>query len=42
MKIEHDSHTAFCRTPFGAAPCVSDVTLRLMVGDGRMAAGRFA
>lgn len=34
MKIEHDSHNAFCRTPFGAAPCVSDVTLRLMVGDG--------
>lgn len=34
LKIEHNSHNAFCRTPFGAAPCVSDVTLRLLLGDG--------
>ena len=33
MKIEHNSHNAFCRTPFGAAPCISDVTLRLLLDD---------
>lgn len=32
MKIEHNSHNKFCRTPFGAAACVSDVTLRLLLG----------
>lgn len=31
MKIEHNSHSLFCRTPFGAAPCVSRVVLRLLV-----------
>ncbi len=31
MKIEHNSHSLFCRTPFGAAPCVSKVILRLFV-----------
>lgn len=34
MKIEHNSHSAFCRTPFGAAVCGSDVTLRLLIEEG--------
>lgn len=35
MKIEHNSHNNFCRTPFGAAACVSKVTLRLLIGATR-------
>ena len=33
MHIEHNSHHVFCRTPFGAAPCVSAVTLRILIGN---------
>ncbi len=33
MRIEHNSHNSFCRTPFGAAVCGCTVTLRLMLGD---------
>ena len=40
MYMEHDSHSALFRTPFGAAVCGTRVTLRLLVDTGgRDAAG---
>ena len=34
MKIEHNSREAFYRSPFGAACCSSEVTLRLAISEG--------
>ena len=31
MVIEHDSRNILYRTPFGAVPCLSNITLRLYV-----------
>ena len=33
MKIEHNSHIELYRSPFGAAACESDVTIRLFLSD---------
>lgn len=33
MKIEHNSRTELYRSPFGAAACASDVTIRLFLSD---------